>query len=77
MSKALLLKEEAHFTFRVKEPAAIGLSVEEIKEWEEVLEFFLGGKKITGGSSGALIEAIDEVNDGEDASGSEEATAFM
>ena len=69
MSKALFLKEEAHFAFRIKEPTAVGLAVKEIKEWEEVLEFFFGGKKITGGSSGALIEAIDEVNNKEDASG--------
>ena len=33
------------------------------------MKFFFGGKKITGGSSGALIEAIDKVNDKEDSSG--------
>ena len=32
------------------------------------MKFFFGGKKITGGSSGAWIEAIDEVNNEKDAS---------
>ena len=71
MCKALLLKKETHLAVRVKEPAAVGLAMEQIKEGEEVLEFFFAGKKITSGSSGALIEAIDEVNNEEDASGGE------
>ena len=38
-----------------------------------MLKFFFAGKKVTGGSSGALVEAVDEINDEKDASGSEGA----
>ena len=52
MRKAFLLKKETHFAVRVKEPAAVGLAIEQIKEGEEVLKLFFGGKQITGGGSG-------------------------
>ena len=69
LSIAFSLKEEAHVAFRVKEPAAVGLAVEEIEKGEERLKGFFRGKEVPSGGSGAFVEAVDEINEQKDASG--------